>query len=125
DLTDAIEILMRRQGLTESEAIEQYRAIQRRKAVAALLRSDPAAEVLVGDGERSHEARGSDPTPSDPETPTLTPDMGVVGNRPSSRIIPDQQITPNVSVTVAVPPDVPIPAAPMIVPAAPGWGAWG
>ena len=41
-LTDPIELLMRRQGLTEEEAIEQFRAIQRRTGRSqAMLAADP------------------------------------------------------------------------------------
>ena len=35
------------------------------------------------------------------------------------------QVQPNVSVTVAVTPQQPIPAAPLILPATPGYGSWG
>jgi hypothetical protein len=124
DLTDPIELLMRRQGLTEEEAIEQYRAIQRRKGIAVALAADPAAileepeddqDVELPDfGDKGHEEGAN-------------ADMGVQGGYqgPSPLTGGDPTVSPNVSVTVAVTPQMPIPAAPLILPATPGYGSWG
>ena len=124
DLTDPIELLMRRQGLTEGEAIEQFRSIQRRKSIAAALRADPDAAIeeappdqtvdLPGDGDKG-------------EMDGANADLGVQGRfqGPSPLAGADPTVTPNVSVTVAVTPQMPIPAAPLIMPATPGYGSWG
>ena len=55
DLTDPIELLMRRQGLTEEEAIEQYRSIQRRKSIAAALQADPLAVLPEPEDDQTTE----------------------------------------------------------------------
>jgi hypothetical protein len=120
DLTDPIELLMRRQGLTEPEATEQYRAIQRRKQIAAALAADPSAELPVVGSQLSVDDEDS----GDSEL-TTTPDMGIGENVPSPETAPASDAQPNVSVTVAVDPQFPIPAAPLILPATPGYGSWG
>lgn len=125
DLTDPIELLMRRQGLAEPEAVEQYRAIQRRKAVAALLQGDPDATVAE---PAPDESAAELPEPGGDDgagAGAVAPDMGVAGNEPSPRVTPEQQVTPNVSVTVAVSPTEPIPVGPLLLPATPGYGSWG
>ncbi len=133
DLTDPIELLMRRQGLTEPEAIEQYRAIQRRKQVAAALAADPAADLghlLTPEAQMSDEEVGETVAESKEQEganaeAAATPDMGVGEAAPSTATAPVIEGQPNVSVTVAVDPKFPIPAAPLILPATPGYGSWG
>jgi hypothetical protein len=123
DLTDPIELLMRRQGLTEAEAIAQYRAIQRRKGIAAALQADPLAVIDEPDsgGDPEQEEVARDPF----EAGQVPPDMGIGENVPSPSISPESQVTPNVSVTVAVSGTEPIPVAPLLLPATPGYGSWG
>jgi hypothetical protein len=127
-LTDPIELLMRRQGLTESEAIRAYANVSRRKKIAEALDSDPMADVsglapMQGEeGEAAEEidelmgrAEGTQPGPSD---------MGIADGRPPTG--PEEpEGSPSVSVTVAVDPQYPIPAAPLLLPATPGYGTWG
>jgi hypothetical protein len=117
-LTDPIELLMRRQGMTEPEAIEQYRAIQRRKAIAAALAVDPAAPV-----EEPEPEEGEPELPEGDRSPFggSAADMGIVGVE-----VPAPDTTaPSISVTTVVTPNEPIPAAPLILPATPGYGSWG
>jgi hypothetical protein len=123
-LTDPIELLMRRQGLTEEEAIEQYRAIQRRKAIAAVLQADPNAAVPSAPDDQTSQLDDSDDRG---EMEGANADMGISGpsGSPSGQSPPPAQQQPNVSVTVAVDPQMPIPAAPLILPATPGYGSWG
>jgi hypothetical protein len=122
DLTDPIELLMRRQGLTEEEAIEAYRGIQRRKQMAAALQADPEAVVPPASDDQTTEL--------DDDGDKLgvdggeNADMGVAGPS-SNNQAPPVTGQPNVSVTVAVDPQMPIPAAPLILPATPGYGSWG
>jgi hypothetical protein len=124
-LTDPIELLMRRQGLTEEEAIEAFRATCRRRAIAALLTNDPEVAVLpvANDQAAKRENDGDATSLSGGENV----DMGVAVSSDSPRRKPptfnEQQ--PSVSVTVAVDPQMPIPAAPLILPATPGYGSWG
>jgi hypothetical protein len=129
DLTDPIELLMRRQGLTEPEAIEQYRAIQRRKQIAAALVADPAADVatmlIAGDDQAEGEGEGIERADGQGVNAETTPDMGVREAGPTSATAPPAGAQPNVSVAVAVDPRFPIPAAPLILPATPGYGSWG
>jgi hypothetical protein len=120
-ITDPIEILMRRQGLTEPEAIDVYRAVQRRKRLA----------VAIGDGTLEAGDRDGGGAPDD-DAPG---DVGVVeaaaGSEMGLPIGPDRgascagDAVPSMSVTVAVDPKMPIPAAPLILPATPGCGSWG
>jgi hypothetical protein len=124
NLTDPIELLMRRQGLTEGEAIDQYRAIQRRKQIAAALQADPSAAV---------------PVPADDQAPEFDDDGDVIGvdggenadmgiQRPTDgtpQVGGAGSVESIVSATVAVDPQMPIPAAPLILPATPGYGSWG
>jgi hypothetical protein len=129
DLTDPIELLMRRQGLSEPEAIEQYRAIQRRKQIAAALQADPMAELELetpADGQvDDDESKDRPDGQGENAEAALTPDMGIGENGPSPETAPASDAQPNVSVTVAVDPQFPIPAAPLILPATPGYGSWG
>lgn len=122
DITDPIELLMRRQGLTEAEAIEQYRSIQRRKAIAVQLQTNPAVVLVDDQAEADQGVENELPAAkSMAEGDEACPDMGV-----ESGEIPDLDGSqPNVSVTVAVSPNEPIPAAPMILPATAGYGSWG
>lgn len=124
DLTDPIELLMRRQGLTEDEAIEQFRAIQRRKMIAQMLKVDPNAVIEAPVDDQTVEL----PDAGDKgEMDGANADMGVQGgfNGPSPLTGGDPSVTPSMSVTVAVTPQQPIPAAPLILPATPGYGSWG
>jgi hypothetical protein len=125
DLTDPIELLMRRQGLTEPEAIEQYRAIQRRKQIAAALAADPMAEVEMPADEQVDDVDERPDGQGENAEGDATPDMGIGENGPSPQTAPVNDVQPNVSVTVAVDPQFPIPAAPLILPATPGYGSWG
>jgi hypothetical protein len=129
DLTDPIELLMRRQGLTENEAIEQYRQIQRRKQIAAMLAADPAADLTAqhqsDDGQVSGEGEGLERPDGQGVNAAATPDMGIGPDGPTTATAPPADAQPNVSVTVAVDPQFPIPAAPLILPATPGYGSWG
>jgi hypothetical protein len=123
DLTDPIELLMRRQGLTEEEAIEQYRAIQRRKSIAAQLQADPEAVVPPAPDDQAPEL---DDDGDLGEMQGENADMGIAGpSGGNNQAPPVNQQQPNVSVTVAVDPQMPIPAAPLILPATPGYGSWG
>ena len=126
DLTDPIEILMRRQGLTESEAIEAYRGIQRRKAIAAALQADPLADVGELAALPGSEADAEPELPDD-DAPIDAPtsDMGLEAGRMPDPQSDPEAIVPTVSATVAVTPDMPIPAAPLLLPATPGFGSWG
>jgi hypothetical protein len=121
DLTDPIELLMRRQGLTEPEAIEQYRAIQRRKQIAAMLQADPAAEVTEPESDQTELSDFTDKGEMD----GANADMGIGAE--GSGVVEQAAAAdmPGVSVTVAVTPQMPIPAAPLILPATPGYGNWG
>jgi hypothetical protein len=125
DLTDPIELLMRRQGLTEDEAIEQYRAIQRRKKIAEALAADPLAVIEEPPDDQTVEL--PDAGDVDDLGGGKNADMGVQGGfqGPSPLAGADPNVTPNMSVTVAVTPQMPIPAAPLILPATPGYGSWG
>jgi hypothetical protein len=122
DLTDPIELLMRRQGLTEEEAIDQYRAIQRRKSIAAALQADPDAVVPPAPDDQDAEP---EPEGDKSEIGGANADMGVASPISNNQAPPVNQQQPNVSVTVAVDPQMPIPAAPLILPATPGYGSWG
>lgn len=120
-LTDPIEVLMRRKGLTEAEAIDQYRAIARRRRIAEQLLADPEAEVAIDQPDTDEVIEKTEGARED----GTTPDMGVGGTEPSPSTAPEQAVNPSVSVTVAVSPSEPIPAAPLILPATPGFGSWG
>jgi hypothetical protein len=122
DLTDPIELLMRRQGLTEPEAIEQYRVIQRRKLIALKLQADPESVIPAG---ISDEPEAELPSEGDPDHGEPIPVMGVGPNLQSLERTPEDQLAPNVSIAVAVSPSEPIPAAPLILPATPSYGSWG
>jgi len=124
-LTDPIELLMRRQGLTEEEAIGQYRAIQRRKSIAATLAADPNAEIEAAPDDQCLELPD---TADKGEMDGANADMGVQGGFQGPSPLTGgevNQVQPNLSVTVAVNPQQPIPAAPLILPATPGYGSWG
>jgi hypothetical protein len=124
DLTDPIELLMRRQGLTEEEAIEAYRQVQRRRRIAGALQEDPDAVVPPAPDDQAAE-----PEPEgdvDDLGGGENADMGIAGpSGGNNQAPPVNQQQPNVSVTVAVDPKMPIPAAPLILPATPGYGSWG
>jgi len=122
-LTDPIEQLMRRQGLTEPEAIDAFRAIQRRLQIAAQLKAKPDA-VISEPGSQADQVVLPE-TEGDKEMGGVNADMGVEGGGPSAQLAPADQVGANVSVTVAVDPQMPIPAAPLILPATPGFGSWG
>ena len=120
DLTDPIELLMRRQGLTEDEAIEAYRRIQRRKGYAAQLQADPEAVLALV-------------LPDEPDLPEtgdesgegkVAPDMGVEDQGPSPQLAPENQIQPNIAVAVAFSPSDPIPVNPVMLPNSPP-STWG
>jgi hypothetical protein len=116
DLTDPIELLMRRQGLTEPEAADAFANVQRRKAVAMRI-------VAASQAETDAPAA---PAPPPAGTAADPGDMGVAGPMaPSSRVAPDGQVLPSVTVSAAVDPQEPIPAGPVLLPATPGFGAWG
>jgi hypothetical protein len=51
--------------------------------------------------------------------------MGIDGTMPSPSIAPENQVTPNVSVTVAVTGTEPIPVAPLLLPSTGDYGSWG
>ena len=126
DLTDPIELLMRRQGLTEPEAIEAYRGVQRRKAIATALQADPLADVGEFAAVAGTTADAEPETPdSDAPDDAPTADMGIEGGRMPDPQSDPEAIVPTVSATVAVTPDMPIPAAPLLLPATPGFGSWG
>jgi hypothetical protein len=125
DLTDPIELLMRRQGLTEPEAIEAYRAIQRRKLIAAALQVDPTAAVPEPQADSAGEVIDSPDGQGDNAEEAIVPDMGVGEQGPTPQTQASNTVQPNVSVTVAVDPKFPIPAAPLILPSTPGYGSWG
>ena len=121
-LTDPIELIMRRQGMTEEEAIEQYRAIQRRLQIAAALSADPTFVVEEPESDQTELPDFGDKG----EMQGANADMGLTAVEGSGVVA--QQATadsPSVSVTVAVTPQMPIPAAPLILPATPGYGSWG
>jgi hypothetical protein len=121
DLTDPIELLMHRRGLSEPEAIDAYRSIQRRKGYAAALQADPDAAIALPGPDDDDAPAGE----ADDGDEKVTPDMGVPGGGPSPLVAPETGVNPSVSVTVAVTPSEPLPAAPLILPATPGWGSWG
>ena len=126
DLTDPIELLMRRQGLTEDEAIGQFRAIQRRKMIAATLANNPSAQIENASDDQRVEPPDSDEV--DDSARCQSADMGVQSGLHGRSPLTGgdvNQVQPNVSVTVAVTPQQPIPAAPLILPATPGYGSWG
>jgi hypothetical protein len=122
ELTDPIELLMKRQGLTEPEAIDSFRNVQRRKSVAARIIAEESAaaetpEVADGTGDGLDLPDPGEPTPSD---------MGVVGgSAPSAQAQPARGITPNVTIATPIDPNAEIPAAPLLVPSTPGYGGWG
>ncbi len=118
DLTDPIELLMRRQGLNECEAIEAYRQVQRRKMIATALQADPNARLP------KKPVSADDFTIEPDDFPHLS-DMGIEAGAMPVKPIDAVPPNPTVSVTVAVTPDMPIPAAPLILPATPGFGSWG
>jgi hypothetical protein len=125
DLTDPIELLMRRQGLTESEAIEQYRAIQRRKQIAATLAADPSAVIteFVANDDEADPRDDGDATGLDGGE---NADMGIQRTADGVPVVSGAaSVNPIVSATVAVDPQMPIPAAPLILPATPGYASWG
>jgi hypothetical protein len=116
ELTDAIEILMRRQGLTEPEAIEQYRAVQRRKVIAAGIVAD-VQDHEDRNAEKTYEielvGQSADGDAIDQPRPS---DMGINGETSRSRLpVRDQALNSDVSITVAIPPNEPIPACHMIL----------
>jgi hypothetical protein len=106
ELTDAIELLMHRRGMTENEAIEEFRRIQRRRAIAAAIQADPEADVtaLVTRDETPEIAEpiaGQDPS-------VVTPDMGVPrGNGQAGG--PTVEVIPQVTVIAPIRSDEPIP----------------
>ena len=116
---------MRRQGLPKTRRSSSTGRSSDGRAIAAMLAADPLAVV---------------PEPPDDQTVELpgegdelgidggkNADMGVQGGYqgPSPLAGGNNVVEPNVSVTVAVTPQQPIPAAPLILPATPGYGSWG
>ena len=74
-------------------------------------------EDTGGDGQSDDNQAGGQPVPSD---------MGVVGgSQPSGKVQPAQAIVPQVTLATPITPDTEIPAAPLLVPATPGFGNWG
>ncbi len=125
DLTDPIELLMRRQGLTEEEAIGQFRAIQRRKSIAATLAADPNAKIdVVPDKQCLELADAGDNSEMDGPSADMGVQGGLQGPSPpfGSEV---NSVQPKLSLTVAVTPQQPIPSAPLILPATSGYGSWG
>lgn len=107
-LTDPIEVLMHRRGLTEREAIEQYRATTRRRGIAQKLDDDPEAAIDVPPADRDEpEASGAALGP-------IVGDMGV----PAAAVAPNHDhghdhapgIVPTVTTAIAYRPDAPMPA---------------
>lgn len=124
ELTDPIELLMRRQGLTEDEAIEHFRQIQWRKQVAVLLQDDPTAEIAPIAEEETGALAFPDNVMDGAGAPGAVGDMGIPADTDRTAEKPLDQVAPNVSVTVAVAPNEPIPAAPLLLPNTPV-GTWG
>jgi hypothetical protein len=110
-ITDPIEILMRRQNLTEEEAIAQYRNVQRRRAQAVKI-AELATQAIDDEGNVID-------TPVVPESTTtldetdgepggVPPDMGVPSGGPSSETQPETSVVPSVTFSNAVLPSTPI-----------------
>jgi hypothetical protein len=104
-LTDPIEILMRRQNLTEPEAIEVFRASRRRLMIASVLTSDPEAAIdLRKDDQDKTKLLACT------EVTGVTSDMGLPGGIIlSDRAGPESGVRSNVSPIVAVTPSESIP----------------
>ena len=120
ELTDTIELLMKRRGLTEQEAIAECRKIARRKAIAAAIASDPEADVApLLPAEPASDVQAGEGVDGE----VVTPDMGVPGGvKPSDRAAPAESITPSITATVVVPPSEPIPLDPQyLAPVSTSW----
>jgi hypothetical protein len=112
-ITDPIEILMRRQGLTEEEGIAQYTSVQRRRALAVKISADVVANPV-------DPAIDPDPTPDltmydDPDRTddgSVAPDMGIESSgEPSPYAQPEDSVNPSITATVVVTPRTPIASA--------------
>jgi hypothetical protein len=112
-------VIRRRRGFNESEAIEEYRGICRRRHLAAKIDAEEAAlvaaaldvEAALATDEKQPDAfvmEGDDLGPA--------PDMGVPGGPPSDRVQPDESVSPSVRMVVASSPNEPIPSQALIVP---------
>jgi hypothetical protein len=124
-LTDPIELLMRRQGLTEPEAIEAYRSTQRRKQIAAALQTDPNAAVPAPSGGNDEAAVLDDDNDALGVDGGENADMGIQRSTDETPGASPAIVNPIMSATVAVDAQMPIPVAPLILPATSGYGSWG
>jgi hypothetical protein len=118
-LSDQIDVIRRRRGFNEAEAIEEYRGICRRRHLAAKIDAEEAALVAAAlDVEAAFATDEKQPDAFVMEGDDLgpAPDMGVPGGPPSDRVQPDESVSPSVRMTVAVSPNEPIPSQALIVP---------
>jgi hypothetical protein len=125
DLTDPIELLMRRQGLTEPEAVDAFRNIQRRKVIAVgiVAEAQAALDDQAGADDPTDPAESLPPPSGDDRDPG---DMGIKGPMgPSAKVQPAAAINPTVSVATPIDPQADIPAGALILAATPGYGGFG
>jgi hypothetical protein len=111
-LTDEIELLMRRRGLNESEAVEEFRKIQARKSLAIQIASEARA-TTKSDVPAAEPSDGSFSGQS-------AMDMGVSGRVSSPLIAPEQAVAPVVSATVAIEPNETLPSVLLLLPSTSG-----
>lgn len=118
-LADQIDVIRRRRGFNEPEAIEEYRAICRRRHLAAKIDAEEAALVAAAkdvEAALTPEERVPDLYVVEGDDLGPAPDMGVPGGPPSPSTRPQQDVVPSTRLTVAVGPDEPIPSQALIVP---------
>lgn len=114
-ITDPIEVIMRRQGLDEREAVEQYRRVQLRRQQAVVIASLAAQAVDATTGDvigALAEAATPPPVETEADGTPVEPvgEMGVPGglDGPSSQAQPSTVISPSVTVTAGSLPNDPI-----------------
>ena len=118
-LSDAIDVIRRRQGLNEPEAIEEYRSICRRRHLAARIDAEEAAAVQAAatvDAALDVDEKAPDLFVAEGDDLRPAPDMGVPGGPPSGKVRPEDDVAPSTRLTVAVAPNEPIPSQALLVP---------
>jgi hypothetical protein len=118
-LTDQIDVIRRRRGFNEAEAIEEYRGICRRRHLAAKIDAEEAALVAAAPTSRPR----SRPTRSSPTrswrratTSGPPPTWACPAARRRTRRSPTSPSPPSVRMVVASSPNEPIPSQALIVP---------